>query len=189
MKKKLFAAALLLLLLSIVGYGTYAYTTVEGTATNVITSGGVSIALVEVRDNGEKFPEAGVHGVVPGTTESKIVSVVNDGHDPAWIRVKVDVEIDLAGAGTPDTSLVTMNYNTTDWEYRDGYWYYLKSVAPTVETAKLFTQVTFAPEMDNTYQGSVARVIVSAYATQVAHNGATVWEAKGWPAENVEEVN
>lgn len=184
MKKKLFLAALLVLMLSIVGYGTYAYTTVEAKATNVITSGGVDITLVETRDDGKPFPENGVHGVIPGVTESKIVAVRNEGAHPVWVRMKVEVSIDLAGEGKPDTGLAAPNYDTKNWRYRDGYYYYIHALKPGQKTEPLFTQVTFDPKMDNLYQGSVAHVKVSAMATQSENNGKTVWEAKGWPAEH-----
>lgn len=183
MKKKLFAAALLILMISIVGYGTYAYYTVEGTATNVITSGGINITLKE------EFPEGGVFGVVPGVTETKKVWVTNDGPDTAWIRVKVDTVITLADKTEGDPSHVSMDFNTSDWEYRDGYWYYQHKVPYPGKTAELFTEVTFSTEMDNRYQNSVAQVNVYAEATQVAHNGDTVWEAKGWPNSQKGEVN
>lgn len=185
MKKKLFVAALIVLMLSIVGYGTYAYTTVEEREVNVITSGGVDITLVEKREDGKPFPEDGVHGVVPGVTESKVVTVKNSGGHRAWVRVKVDKTITLAEGvvGKPDLTLVTMDYNIGAWEYRDGFWYYLKPLEPGRTTEALFKNVSFDPKMDNLYQGSVAQVKVSAYATQTANNGTTVWEASGWPAE------
>lgn len=183
MKKKIFLVAAIVLLLSIVGYGTLAYTTVEGTATNVITSGGVHIALVETTDDGSPFVD--VHGVWPGAVESKIVNVTNTGAHAAWIRVAVDVAIDLAQSGTPDLSLVHLDFNTTDWKEQDGYYYYQHPLAPGETTkAPLFTTVTFDASMDNMYQNSTATVSVQALATQVQNNGETVWEANGWPAES-----
>lgn len=186
MKKKLLSLAfVILLLLSLVGYGTLAYTTVEGTATNVITSGGVKIALVETTDSGRPFPADGVHGVVPGTTQSKIVNVRNTGAHTAWVRVSVDVAILLANEGEPDTDLIRLDYNRTHWREKDGYFYYLHPLKPGESTeVPLFTKVTFDAGMGNMYQGSEARVTVCAMATQWANNGSTVWEAKGWPTEN-----
>ncbi|MFB0919919.1 MAG: SipW-dependent-type signal peptide-containing protein, partial [Oscillospiraceae bacterium] len=50
MKKKLALAAVIILLLSVAGYGTYAYLTAGTTAKNVITAGTVKIELTEVSD-------------------------------------------------------------------------------------------------------------------------------------------
>lgn len=183
MKKKLFAAALLVLMISIIGYGTYAYYTVEGTATNVITSGGVDINLEE------NFPADGVFDVLPGLKYTKEVWVENTGHDPAWIRVSVDTIVTLADGSVGSPNGISMNFNTKDWDdLKDGYWYYRHPLAPGEKTEMLFTTVFFAPEMGNEYQGSTAHVNVSAYATQVANNGDRAANAKGWP-EKTEEVN
>lgn len=47
MKKKIVLASMLLIMLSIAGYGTMAYFTAEGTATNVITTGDIGIEIKE----------------------------------------------------------------------------------------------------------------------------------------------
>ena len=47
MKKKIFICALLVICLSVLAYGSAAYFTAEGTATNVITAGNLHIALKE----------------------------------------------------------------------------------------------------------------------------------------------
>lgn len=184
MKKKIALIALLVMLLSSIGYGTYAYTTVNGRAENVITTSGVHIELVEtVDDKGTPFPSGGIDGVVPGTVQTKNVWVQNTGPQTAWVRVKVDVSIQLAEGvtGTVDTSLVRPDFNTEDWTEKDGYYYYNEPLVAREKTAHLFTQVEFAPEMGNLYQGSKAFVKVHAEATQTKNNGETVWEALGWP--------
>ena len=48
-------------------------------------------------------------------------------------------------------------------------------------TVPLFTKVIFSADMDNLYQHSKAVINVNAQATQVIHNGETVFEASGWP--------
>lgn len=190
-KKQLFLIALIVLLVSSIGYGTYAYTTVEGTATSVITTSGVSIDLVEMRDDGKPFPGK-VHGVYPGAEESKIVFVENDGPQTAWVRVAVDVKIDLDPAyddgSTPDVGLVHPNFNKKDWTYKDGYFYYNKPLKPGSRTEDLFTKVTFDTAMGNLYQNSTAYVNVSAQATQYKNNehGDNVLAVpiQAWPGNN-----
>ena len=186
MKKKVLVTALLVLCLALVGYGTAAYFTADGIATNVITAGTVSITLDEtaVDETGAVSAFKDVTGVMPGAEISKIVQVTNTGSNPAWIRISVDKRIELAEgvAGTPDTALVTMDLNEENWtQGEDGCYYYNVALQPGAQTEPLFTTVTFDTSMGNMYQGSTAYIDVYAAAVQTANNGATVMEAAGWP--------
>lgn len=187
MKKKLLIGAFLCICLSIAAGGTLAYFTAENTAHNVITTGGIDIALQEWSDEEQTtaFPEKGIDNVMPGTSVTKIVEVENTGSNDAYIRVKVDKSITLAGEGEPDLDLLVLDMNDEEWtKGEDGYYYYNEPLAPHEETEPLFTTVTFAGSMNNMYQNSSASVDVTAYAVQVANNGDTVMEAKGWPDTN-----
>ena len=185
MKKKVLVTALLVLCLALVGYGTVAYFTADGTARNVITSGNISITLDEtaVDESGAVVEFKDVTGVMPGAQISKIVQVTNTGDNPAWVRVSVDKRIELARGvdGTPDTSLVTMDLDNEHWTLQDGYYYYNVVLAPGAQTEPLFTTVTFDTSMGNMYQNSTAYIDVYAAAVQTANNGATVMDAAGWP--------
>lgn len=184
MKKKILAITLLVICLSVIGYSTLAYFTYEGAATNVITAGNLKVELVEMsQQDGQQVPFEDVVGVMPGTDVSKIVTVKNIGNQPAWIRISVETAIELAEGveGEVDLSLVRCDFNTQDWTLQDGYYYYNQKLAAGAETASLFTKVTFAPEMGNLYQESKAVIGVGVQAVQVANNGATVFEAAGWP--------
>ena len=185
MKKRLFVAALACICITALAGGTLAYYTAENTAHNVITTGGIDIAVQEWAD-AEKtvpFPEDGVEDVMPGTEVTKIVEVKNTGSNDAYVRVKVDKSITLAGEGAPDLDLLLLDMNETDWTAgEDGYYYYNVPVKPGQVTSPLFTTVTFDTGMNNLYQNSSAEVDVTAYAVQADNNGDTVLEAQGWPA-------
>ena len=196
MKKKVLLLLVVALCMTAFTTGTLAYFTGEDTAHNVITSGGVNIAIVEKQAvSGEDgmteidFPENGITGVMPGTTVSKIVKVQNTGASEAWIRVKVDAGITSApteqnpNGSALSTSVMTYDIQSNDWEYKDGYYYYKKPVASGELTAALFNAVTFSKDMDNTYQNCTANIEISAQAVQTANNGETVLEAKGWPGD------
>lgn len=185
MKKKLFVCAVLLILVSVLAYGTVAYFTAEGTARNVIAAArsfGIEVVESAVNEDGELIPFENVSGVMPGSEVSKIAQVKNTGEAEAYIRVQVKSQILLAQGveGTADQSLISMDFNTVDWTEKDGYYYYNRALKPGELTEPLFTTVTFASTMDNLYQNCTVVIDVNAYATQSANNGATPWDAQGW---------
>ena len=87
MKRRLFAGAVIVMCLSLLGFGTLAYFTAEDTAHNVITSGDIDIELQEWADEEKTipFPEEGISGVMPGTETTKIVEVKNTGSNPCLL--------------------------------------------------------------------------------------------------------
>lgn len=187
-KKKMVTIAVLLLALTMLGYGTIAFFTAEETATNVITAGNVDIELQEtaVTEDGKTimFEESQERfGVMPGEEVSKIVQIVNTGDNEAYVRIGIEKSIKLAEgiSGESNTDLITMDFNSDNWTAKDGYYYYNQALAPGTKTEPLFRNVIFNPSMSNMYQGSEAIIKVDAQATQVKNNGATVFEAAGWP--------
>lgn len=181
MKRKLLILSVLAICIATLAAGTLAYFTSEGKAHNVITTGGVKIAVQEWADENKQTPFENLEGIMPGMTVTKIAEIKNTGASDAWVRVKVEKSIKLKGEDTPDTGLVELALNTADWTEKDGYYYYKEALKPGEVTAPIFTAVTFKPEMGNEYQNATATVNVSAQAVQTANNGATVMDAKGWP--------
>ena len=190
MKKRFFACAILALCIALVGQGTLAYFTSSGTATNVITAGNIRIELEEkgkypngTEDDFDKvYKDNQVGGIMPGMEIAKRVYVTNTGDFPAYVRVKVAQTVALAdAAATEQQGAISVDFNTTDWTEKDGYYYYNKALAPKTSTADLFTTVTFNGVMDNRYQNSELTVDVTAYAVQVANNGDSPLTAAGWP--------
>lgn len=203
--KKVFAAAVVAVCLSLGAAGTLAYFTDEETAHNVVTSGGVDIEIVEktLLNNEEyDFPEGGIEGVMPGAEVSKIVSVKNVGPAEAWVRVKVDrgllkkgtaekmpLAIESAGGDAADgagkVDLLSFEVKEGWIDGGDGWFYWSEPVAPGESTGVLFDKVLFAKLMPNAYQGCTARVDVLAQAVQTANNPASasgVTSVQGWPA-------
>lgn len=181
MKRKLLILSVLAICLATLAAGTIAYFTSEGKVHNVITTGGVEIAVQEWADEAKTAPFEDLTGVMPNTTVTKIAEIKNTGASDAWVRVKVEKNIRLQGDGTPDTGLVELKLNTVDWTEKDGYYYYNKILKPGEVTAPVFTSVSFAADMGDEYQNATATVDVFAQAVQTANNGATVMDAQGWP--------
>ena len=189
MKRKILCLSVIAIMLAILAAGTIAYFTAEGRAHNVITTGSINITVVEQQkgENGMtvEYPTEPITNVVPGAEISKIVTIRNDGKSTAWIRVKVGTEIELAGEGEANTSLVALNFDDTNWTEKDGYYYYNKPVDPTESTTALFDTVKFDPQMGNEYQNCTVNINIYAQAVQTANNNPEggVTEVKGWPAE------
>lgn len=182
MKRKLLILSVLAICIATLAAGTLAYFTSEGKAHNVITSGGVEIAVQEWADEDKENLFQNLGGIMPSMTVTKIAEIKNTGASDAWIRVKVEKNIQLRGEGTPNTDLVELNLNDTDWELgQDGYYYYNQALKPGEVTKPIFTTVTFDAAMGNEYQKATASVDVFAQAVQTANNGDTVMDAKGWP--------
>ena len=68
MKRKLLILSVLAICLAILAAGTFAYFTSEDTAHNVITTGGVKIAVQEWADEEKTTPFEDLTGVMPNTT-------------------------------------------------------------------------------------------------------------------------
>ena len=115
MKRKILILSVLAICIATLAAGTIAFFTAEGKAHNVITTGGVEIAVQEWADDEKTKPFENLSGVMPNTTVTKIAEVKNTGASDAWVRVKVEKNIKLQGEGTPDTGLVELTLNTTDW--------------------------------------------------------------------------
>ena len=183
MKKKLFAfIAGVAACCALVASGTLAYFNAEEKAHNVITSGGVEIALSEWADMDKTQPFEDVDGVMPGASVIKVVEVKNTGETSAWIRIGVSKAVDLATGEQGDEALVSMNFNTEHWaQGEDGCWYYNQVLAAGQLTEPLFTAVSFAVDMGNEYQDSKAIVDVTAQAVQSDNNSDSALTATGWP--------
>ncbi len=182
MKKPIIALVLFAIIMACAAGGTLAYYTYDDTAHNVITSGAVSIKLVEYDEEGE-FND--VSGAMPGGAYAKIVTVENDGPAPTWVRLKVDKAVALTEEGKKlgqeELDHIRLDIDRANWTEWEGYYYYKIPLEVGKTTEPLFKSVTFDTEMDNRYQGSTITVSVCAQAVQSDNNGETVLDARGWP--------
>jgi len=182
MKRKLLILSVLAICIATLTTGTLAFFTHEDRAHNVITTGGVKIAVQEWADKEKQTPFENLEGIMPSMSATKIAEIKNTGASAAWVRVKVEKNIKLQGNGTPDADLVELDLNQTDWTLgQDGYYYYNQALQPNAVTEPIFTAVTFDASMGNEYQHATVSVDVSAQAVQTANNGDAATAAQGWP--------
>lgn len=199
MKRKLVLTSAVVLILALLAAGTFAYFTKNARATNVITTGTISIQLNdEIKETGAEKTDTGwtLSGVMPGQAVEKAVSVTNTGTSPAWLRVKLDIAVEMA-AGKTDTwqgqNVLQFAVNPDWFLAEDGYYYYSKPVAEKAGTAELFAKdssgqstLMLNPQLPNDYQGCAVTINVLAQAVQVKNNniyvdasGAEVTDANG----------
>ncbi len=176
MKRKLVLTSAVVLILALLAAGTFAYFTKNARATNVITTGTISIQLNDKIQGGQKTGSGWtLSGVMPGQAVEKAVSVTNTGTSPAWLRVKLEISVEMA-AGKTDTwrgqNVLQFAVNPDWFLAEDGYYYYSKPVAADAETERLFQSRTLMlnPQLPNDYQGCAVTINVLAQAVQVKNN-------------------
>ena len=193
MKKKVLIIAALAICLSLLASGTLAYFTSESTAKNVITAGGINIAVEEFQNvDGQLVPyPAEPIAIMPGAVVSKIPQVKNN-EDEAWIRARYTITVkdaegevmELTEAELANVMSLTMGADWINRDPADGWLYFKSSVKTGESTTPIFTAVNFdGPNMGNEFQHCTVEIDIQAQAVQTANNGATVLEAAGWPAE------
>lgn len=116
MKKKLVIVAVIALL-AVAALATVAYFSAQDTATNVITTGNVTMKLHEYQMiDGEKspYPKDAV-AAMPGTVISKIPTIENTGNNDFYTRAKVSVAFyadkDMKELVNLDTKICDLRYH------------------------------------------------------------------------------
>ena len=194
-KRRILAIALIVIGLSAVATGTYAYFVAEETAYNVITTGALFMDLVEEMEDGKPWPEEGIKDVIPCMEVGKVVYVENRGSVPFFTRIQKETIVTPGPGVTAELTdeYISVDINTESWIEQGDFYYYYRILQPGERTEPLFTKVSFAPEMGNEYQNATVEVYVLAQAVQSANNGYDPLMALGWsdPAkmliQNVEE--
>lgn len=180
MKKRILLGCLLLALISIVAVGTYAYTQAEKVNRNVITSGGLSMELLEKGNKSHTKQDATV--IMPGDVIEKEIRVKNISGHPMFVRVELIPSVD--GSELDASKCIQLNINTTDWIEKDGYYYYRKALEAGDTTSELFSRVTFVgTAVTNEYLGKMFRLDTNAFAVQSENNGTDPIAALGWPVK------
>ena len=179
---KLLLIALAAILMTVLTQPSLAYYTTIGSATNVVTSGSISLKIHEKTADGSDFPAEGVY-IIPGDIVSKQVMVENICDHPFYLRVKVVSTSNNEALSAEDC--LKMNIDIANWTYLDGFYYFNQILQPGEMTPALFTQVEIVgSKVNQTHIGSTLSLTVNAYAVQSENNPADCpWDAAGWPAE------
>ena len=182
-KKRIGLIATIVCCIAILASGTVAYFTAQETAYNVITTGALSMRLVEEGADGKPFPKEGVTGVLPNMEVTKKVYVENTGDVDMYVRIALDKKIESLSdpAAKLNFKHITLDINETDWTEQDGYYYYNRVLKPGEATEPLFTTVSFGASLGNEYMNARVQIDVDAQAVQSKNNTDSPLTAAGWP--------
>ncbi|NCB74089.1 MAG: hypothetical protein EOM51_05015 [Clostridia bacterium] len=180
MRLKISAAALILILISTVGYVSYALLSAHASTQNIITAGTVKIELNDVAEGLE---------VMPATTAQRDVIIKNIGANDCYVRVMIigGFESSLP-VRYSSADQVVLGFDDHSWTKDSaGFWRYNFKLAPGESTSNLLTGVSFDKSMGNEYQNTIYRLSISAQAVQAANNSfdigsGSILDVVGWPA-------
>lgn len=175
-KRRIMLVSVVALIMAILAAMTLAYFTTTAKTENVITASNVRLTLNDSGNAGQTIQ------IMPGDTVEKTVSVKNLGDMPFYVRVRLEVSV--SNENLPAADCLSMNINTADWTYKDGYYYYKQAVQPGTQTIPLFTKVSVdGGKVDNRYLAETFTLATHAYGVQSAHNTDSALTAAGWPSE------
>jgi len=180
MKRNLILVFCIAALLSILTTGTMAYHVSYGVSDNVITAGNIRLELHNCTADGSPVPDGGAMACLPGSCYSRVVTAENTGDHPMYLRLSVSKYVQ--DSTLPAGDCLNLDIDSVNWQYKDGYYYYLKALAPGETSTPLFTQVEIDGEnVDNQYLGKTLMLDVCAYGVQSENNAEDVMSAVGWP--------
>ena len=183
-RRRIGVLAICAIILTLLSQETFAFYSVIGKATNVVTSGDVQLAIHEMTDQRTAFPTEGVY-IVPGDIVSKQVSIENVCNHPFYLRVKVIYGVDSQELSAEDC--FKLNIDTENWLLHEGWYYYKGIVSPGQTTPNVFSHVEIVgSKVDNSYIGKTLTLTVRAQAVQSENNPVDDMQthmASGWPKE------
>lgn len=185
-KTRIAVVAAVALLLTVWGSVAY-YVTIE-TAHNVVSTGGVDIALFELTneqdENGDPKYFSDIRNAAPGETYSKIPYVENLDTGSAWIRSALKVTVTTSDGTVYEiddwSTILTIDIDEENWTLNGGYYYYDAALAAGEKTEPMFSSVTIRNDLPAEYLSSTITLKIDAEAVQSANNGSSACDATGW---------
>lgn len=169
--KNTFLIMIVALLFGMIG-GSLAYFTTTTTVTNTFQTQPYSTEVTDTFTSPEIW--------IPGTITPKTVVAKNTGD--VDVKVRLSYTEKWTSASGKDLSLTLENgervsiltlINTDDWEYRDGYYYYVNTLSKNETTTSFIESVTFNPNAVNDYTCSTNEGVTSCTSTRDGYDGAT----------------
>lgn len=171
-----------ILVIAIIGGSSMAQVTKRAETENIISSGEITVKLLNKMKSGDDMPELITH-IVPGDTLDNVVSVKNTCQYDEYIRISLDKVIYETAEENAvlDDSKATFLLNEEDWTYneKDGYYYYNEVLKAGETSEALYDGIFLSYSMGNEYKLAVMDVEITVEAVQSVNNG-DVFTAEGW---------
>ena len=158
--------------------GTLASRIIKGETDNVVSSGAIATKLVNVLSDGSEMPEE-IYSLLPGQVIDNIVYAKNTGNYQEYVRIKITPVTHDQDGTVLSSDKIHFKFNTTDWTYKDGYYYYNYIVQPHDGSIPLYEEIDIGTDIGNEYRFAKLTVNIELDAVQVANNK-TPLEAEGW---------
>lgn len=195
MKKKITAVALVVILFALLAMGTAAYTYYkhEDRATNIITTNKIEMTLDEHLDpldwifgyEGQENVFKLNQRVYPTQTIEKTPTITNEGVEPFYTRVKVEVVVTAPDGTKLSGEYIQPQFNGDgSWVYDDGWYYYNGVLNQAEESTPVFTGVKVDAGTPNAYSNATVSIVVISQAVQVKNNpipAEGITAVPGWP--------
>ncbi len=187
-KQKVFAIALVVLLGTLAVGGTSAYFASSSVAHNIITTGGVTIELIEdtdeIGEDGRPVPFVNIEDAMPGDRISKMPKIKNVDSGEIYVRMRVMPRVEYPNGRVDKMTFSAFSPDISrSWSPKDGYYYFTRPLASGETTNALFTTLTIPKYLDEDQEGAKYIIKIKGEAVQRANNGETVFDAQGWPGE------
>lgn len=177
-KKLILIVAIFIVLLGSLSI-TYTYYIIEENTKSIITFGNVKLKLVEkeLSNNGDYIDIANDSIDITNITKlNRIVKVKNVGNNPFYLRIKFDIN------GTSNANDLIIIEPNENWQYKEGYYYYLNIVNPNEETNELMNEMMFDKQkIHEQLENNKFYLKIKAEAVQSEHNASDVTEVTNWP--------
>lgn len=201
LKKRFGAVAVLTLLAALCVGGTLASTTVQATADNIMSFGDVKTKVVQselVNGDYVDLEEDQYDIEAPLGQINRRVRVVNTGSEPEYVRVRLDMQANVAGEDEPQDASNYVVYEVAsdnEWQQviaEDGtiWYYYTQPVAPGEDTTDLVKSMELIGNY-NEVVGTGGSLVFTAYAeaVQSKNNEEAALPDKGWPTDEASGNN
>lgn len=195
MRKKITAVALFVILIALTAMSTaaFVYYRHEDKATNIVTTNRIVMSLDEHLSVADWiFPDEGQRNVftlrqavMPTQVVEKTPTITNEGTEPFYTRVKVEIVVTTPDGSTlPGDYILPLFNEDGSWVYADGWYYYNGALKGAEESTPVFDGVKIAAEMPNEYKNATVSIVVVSQAVQVKNNPipeAGITAVPGWP--------
>ena len=174
---------ILLLILIAAASVSYSFVVKSTTNSNIIKFGSLKLKLIETTIiNGEEKEISDGYEDELKPEASRRVRVKNVGKHPMYLRFSLTTYVIKNNAKVSINNLVSYDINSTDYVYKDGWYYYKKALSPGETTENLITKIYFDVDaVKQQYEHGRLNFDVDVGAVQSENNESDVLEVEGWP--------